>query len=218
MLDKLGAMPVENYEAQDFYLPFETTEALIEKGLIKDLAKEWAAAAEASNTTEASIATSNLDEVTPTEEVAEFTEEVAATEITAEDAPTEAAEGDALTENTENDTLAVTDEDGSVAEPAGTPDETSEEASAPAVDTTNEESATTLAQEHENVGIVFGVRCVFKPYYDGYELDELLEIPLSKKQFNALTKKKQLKVFKRAETRKKFKKPKYDSKNKKNYR
>ena len=62
-----------------------------------------------------------------------------------------------------------------------------------------EENDELLTRGRENVGVVFGVTCVFKPYYDGYELDDLLEIPVSKQRFETLKERKQIKIFKRAE-------------------
>ncbi len=37
LMGKAGVVALNNYEAQDFRMPYETTEALIERGLIKDL-------------------------------------------------------------------------------------------------------------------------------------------------------------------------------------
>ena len=54
-----------------------------------------------------------------------------------------------------------------------------------------------------NVGMVFGVECVFMPYYEGCESDDVLKIPMSKQSFEALKEKKQIKIFKNAEKKRK---------------
>ena len=153
LLEKVGAQPIEGYVEQDFYLPCETTEALLEKELIKELAK-----------------------ASPIETVEE-------TPVKAIDAPTEEVEEVAVSitptavENT--DEL----EDANDLEEGGYEEE-------------NDELPT---RGRENVGVVFGVTCVFKPYYDGYELDDVLKIPVSKQRFETFKEKKQIKIFKRAE-------------------
>ena len=56
-----------------------------------------------------------------------------------------------------------------------------------------------LPQGYENVANVFEAKCVFKPYYEGYQQDDIIEIPMTKDEFYQLNEKKQLKIFKRAE-------------------
>ena len=56
-----------------------------------------------------------------------------------------------------------------------------------------------LPQGYENVASVFEAKCVFKPYYEGYQQDDIIEIPMTKDEFYQLNEKKQLKIFKRAE-------------------
>ena len=153
MLEKMGAQAIENYETQDFYMPYEDTEALVEKGLIKDLSAE-ALLAELPADIEEEVAAA----------VEEANEEVPA--IVAEE-PTQAQE----------DSVSETDED----------------------EDFEEENEETLTRGRDNIATVFGVRCVFKPYYDGYEADDVLAIPVSKDRFSKWKEKKQLKIFKRAE-------------------
>ena len=50
-----------------------------------------------------------------------------------------------------------------------------------------------------NVDMVFGVECVFKPYYEGCERDDVLKIPVSKQRFESFKERKQIKIFKNAE-------------------
>ena len=158
LLEKVGAQPINGYVDQDFYLPYETTAALIEKGLIKELIKGLPV------------------EETPIETVEE-------TPVKAIEAPTEEVEEVAVSiaptavENT--DEL----EDTNDLEEGGYEEE-------------NDELPT---RGRENVGVVFGVTCVFKPYYDGYKLDDVLAIPVSKQRFETFKEKKQIKIFKRAE-------------------
>ena len=56
-----------------------------------------------------------------------------------------------------------------------------------------------LPQGYENVANVFEAKCVFKPYYEGYQQDDIIEIPMTKDEFYQLNEKKQRKIFKRAE-------------------
>ena len=151
MLEKMGAQAIENYETQDFYMPYEDTETLIEKGLIKDLSAE-ALLAELPENIEEEVAAAQTEE--------DAREEVPATET--EETPSIEAETD-------------DDED------------------------FEEDNEETLTRGRDNIATVFGVRCVFKPYYDGYEADDVVVIPVSKERFGKWKEKKQLKVFKRAE-------------------
>ena len=153
LLEKVGAKPIDGYVDQDFYLPYETTEALLEKELIKELAK---------------ASPVETVEETPVEAVEAPTEEVE--EVAVSIAPTAVENTDEL-------------EDTNDLEEGGYEEE-------------NDELPT---RGRENVGVVFGVTCVFKPYYDGYELDDVLEIPVSKQRFETFKEKKQIKIFKRAE-------------------
>ena len=56
-----------------------------------------------------------------------------------------------------------------------------------------------LPQGYENVANVFEAKCVFKPYYEGYQQDDIIAIPMTKDEFYNLKEKKQIKIFKRAE-------------------
>ena len=71
LLEKVGAKPIENYESQDFYMPYETTEELVRKGLIKDLWGE--------TPMEAPIEQAPIEEI-PEEEATAELEEIATTE------------------------------------------------------------------------------------------------------------------------------------------
>lgn len=149
LLDKAGSTSVEGYVAQDFYLPYETTEALVEKGFIKDLYKEVPRVEKPIEV---------VEEETPPEAMEEPLEEslseVAAAELIAK--AIDAEEG----------IIKVEDE--------------------------------LPSNGRENIGVVFGVACVFKPYYDGFEYDGLLPIPVTKKRFEKLKEPFQRRIFKRA--------------------
>ena len=169
LLEKVGAKPIDGYVDQDFYMPYETTEALLEKELIKELAK---------------ASPIETVEETPVETVEETPiETVEETPVEAVEAPTEEVEEVAVSiaptavENTDELEGSNDLEEGGYEEE-------------------NDELPT---RGRENVGVVFGVTCVFKPYYDGYELDDVLEIPVSKQRFETFKEKKQIKIFKRAE-------------------
>ena len=79
-------------------------------------------------------------------------------------------------------------------------------------ETFEEESEETAIQVRENVGVAFGVTCTFKPYYEGYERDGVLAIPVSKERFEKFKEKKQMRIFARAQKKreKKLKKQKND--------
>ena len=68
------------------------------------------------------------------------------------------------------------------------------------------------ANGRENIGVFFGVACVFKPYYEGFEHDGLLPIPITKKRFEKMKEPFQLRIFKRAKKKreKSLKKQKND--------
>ena len=241
LLEKVGVKPIDGYVDQDFYLPYETTEALIEKGLIKELVKTFLIKTEAVAQTPtdeleevaATIApivedTDEVDEVeetiTPTVEDTDKVEEVEETitpivedtdkveEVEETITPT-VEDTDKVEEVEETITPIVedTDEVDEVEEtitPIVEEVEEVEEAIATTVEDTDgldeeaddeEENDELLTRGRENVGVVFGTTCVFKPYYDGYESDDVLEIPVSKQRFESLKEKRQIRIFKRAE-------------------
>lgn len=196
LLEKVGAKPIENYESQDFYMPYETTEELVRKGLIKDLWGE--------TPMEAPIEQAPIEEI-PEEEATVVLEEIATTEAiegveTLEDVeviPVEETTA-VVTENVENEETVEAIEEEIVEE---TIEEVVEENVEEIKETMEESDAPVFAKA--NVGMVFGVECVFMPYYEGCESDDVLKIPMSKQSFEALKEKKQIKIFKNAEKKRK---------------
>ena len=136
---------------QDFYMPYETTASLIEKGLIQDLLAE-------KPENEAPMAETTTEE--PTAKVEETIEEpTVETEETVEEAIGEEA-------------MEMLQEIAATKEPEIT---------------------------KANVDMVFGIACVFKPYYDGCDKDDVLKLPVTKQRFESFKERKQIKIFKNAE-------------------
>jgi hypothetical protein len=77
------------------------------------------------------------------------------------------------------------------------PEETADEEPLQEIATTEE-----TVSAKPNVGIVFGVVCVFKPYYEGCEHDDVLKIPVTQQRFASFKERKQIKIFKNAERKK----------------
>jgi hypothetical protein len=218
LLEKVGAQPIENYEMQDFYLPYETTDALVERGLIEDLLSKIS-----ENETPMAESTVEIIEepvVEPiVEEVVETVVEVAveeAVEIVAEPMvetveesmaePTVEETVEPVAETAEEPVMEAvveteeTMEEATDEEPIAATEETVEEVADEEVEPLQEIAATeepTLTKP--NVAMVFGVACVFKPYYDGCEKDDVLKIPMAQQRFAALKERKQIKIFKTAE-------------------
>jgi hypothetical protein len=103
-----------------------------------------------------------------------------------------------VTENVENEETVEAIEEEIVEE---TIEEVVEENVEEIKETMEESDAPVFAKA--NVGMVFGVECVFMPYYEGCESDDVLKIPMSKQSFEALKEKKQIKIFKNAEKKRK---------------
>ena len=186
LLEKLGGYATSGYEEQDFYMPYETTEALVEKGLIKELL---------------SGAPVMMKAVEPVEETVEIVEPV-------EETVEETTEEVAVTEEMEEPYEPTVEETLAPVEPVEETESETEEFD----ETFEEESEETAIQVRENVGVAFGVTCTFKPYYEGYERDGVLAIPVSKERFEKFKEKKQMRIFARAQKKreKKLKKQKND--------
>ena len=198
LLEKLGGYATSGYEEQDFYMPYETTEALVEKGLIKELL---------------SGAPVMMKAVEPVEETVEIVEPVEETveepvEEPVEETVEETTEEVAVTEEMEEPYEPTVEETLAPVEPVEETESETEEFD----ETFEEESEETAIQVRENVGVAFGVTCTFKPYYEGYERDGVLAIPVSKERFEKFKEKKQMRIFARAQKKreKKFKKQKND--------
>ena len=59
-----------------------------------------------------------------------------------------------------------------------------------------EESAEEVLNENEE--IIFGLKCVFKPYYKGYENSDSIVIAMEKQKFERLKERKQKRILMRA--------------------
>ena len=193
LLEKAGAQAIENYEEQDFYLPYKTTAALINEGLIKDLDDVQPKAKKPTQETPAKT----VEPVEAAQDVVETPSETAEAEVPVETAETETPVEETATEEAV-ESVETTDE---VAEEetAATEDEAEETDEADDAEIEEiDESEEELPSTKENVATFFGVQCVFKPYYPEYLLDDVVEIPVSKQRFEAFPEKKQRKIVERA--------------------
>ena len=126
LMAKVGALASTNYAEQDYHMPYETTEELIERGLIIDLEKEQL----------------QQDEQKTTQE-AELVER----------------------ENEVLDTILGKEESSII---------------------------------RDNESFYNGEKCVFKPYFEGYQTADAIIIPITKDKFDSLKEKKKQKIFTRA--------------------
>ena len=129
LMSKVGAMALTNYAEQDYRMPYETTDALVRKGLIIDLEKEQLQ--------------QEQDEQKTAQEEAELIER-------------------------ENEVLDIVlgKEDSSII--------------------------------RDNESFYNGEKCVFKPYFEGYQTADAIIISITKEKFDSLKEKKKLKIFNRA--------------------
>ncbi len=198
-VEEMEISPIDTIDEQEF-LPYETAETLA-----AETAETNAAEILAMDTTQDELTapmSESMDEVAATElvETVENMEDGNATETTGTlpettEAVTAAETAETVEPMETVDTVELV-ETADVMEPAT--DDATEAMDTPE-ETEDDSLEAFIPQGYENIANVFGAKCVFMPYYDGYQQDDIISIPLTKDEFYNLNDKKQRKIFKRAE-------------------
>ena len=141
LMAKVGVVAQNNYAEQDYHMPYETTEELIERGLIIDLEKA-----------QEQLEQEQGEQKEPQEDDNQTKAQIVDTQ-----------EVELIEQENEVLDAVLGKEDSSII--------------------------------RDNESFYNGEKCVFKPYFEGYQTADAVIIPMTKDEFDSLKEKKKLKIF-----------------------